>query len=281
MPKSRRSDAVDARTTDKVATTSIQKLSVLPNKDTKRASAKLFGKSKQTDDVERKRDLLKPARQHKRSNFNTGAIRMARKQGREIYEDIEEDANHNEVNMAMPHRMSWKDIRDNTHADIAVKQDFVGFKRWTDRFIEAGEEVLRQRPDPDREVNHQRFVEMRDNLIRNPGGTFSMFNFLTAANNFHANIPDIGPHKGVNNVVGERAHFNVLETPRGRSLSPMSKRVAAMTPERLSGVPVNDEYRLIDVRGDTHNAEGWANQTDLDNIRKHFPVVIKSYRKPD
>ena len=268
--------------TDK-AKTSIEKQSfgkVESSKDQKKSLivAKFLTMSKQAEDAGEKRDLLKAARNHKRGNFNAGATRMARKRGRQLYEDIEEDANHTEANMAIPHRMSWKDIRDNTDADIK-KGDSVGFTRWTDRFIDAGEEVMKANPSADREKNHKRFVVARDALV-NGGDADELTEFLDAANNFHANIPDIGPHKGVNNVVGERAHFNVRQTDRGRSLSPMSKRVAAMSPGRLSGIPITRDGELIDVRGETHDAEGWANLEDLNNIRKHRSVVIPSFAKP-
>lgn len=234
----------------------------------------------ETEGVKRKREQLTSATGLKRPAFSAGATRQARKRGRAIYPTISEDANHNDVNMAMPHRMSWKDIRDNANDDFK-KNDVTGFMRWTDRFIAAGlERIKAGGQNSDLMENQARFVETRDAFAKTFGTkkqNVELSQFLTAANTFHANVPDIGPHKGVNNVVGERAHFNVLTVDNKRTLSPMSRRVAAMSPGRLSGIPVDVNNNLIDVRGDTHDETNWK-QSDLDNIRRHQPVLIKKYK---
>jgi hypothetical protein len=75
--------------------------------------------------------------------------------------------------------------------------------------------------------------------------------FLQAMNNLYANVPDLGPHRGVNIPVRERMHLNVLKSGE---LSPFSLRMLDMTPGRVEGVATtaNDEVvtptgTLVDV----------------------------------
>lgn len=70
--------------------------------------------------------------------------------------------------------------------------------------------------------------------------------FSTAINNHFANVSDLGPHDGVNNPVRDRMHLNV--SPSG-SMSPFSSRMLEMSPERVSGVAVDNRGWLVGTSG--------------------------------
>jgi hypothetical protein len=70
--------------------------------------------------------------------------------------------------------------------------------------------------------------------------------FLQAMNNFYANVPDLGPHRGVNNPVRERMHLNISETGE---LSPFSARMLEMTPGRVEGVATTENQEVVTTTG--------------------------------
>jgi hypothetical protein len=70
--------------------------------------------------------------------------------------------------------------------------------------------------------------------------------FLQAMNNLYANVPDLGPHRGVNIQVRERLHLNVLKSGE---LSPFSRRMLDMTPGRVEGVATTRDDELVTTTG--------------------------------
>lgn len=70
--------------------------------------------------------------------------------------------------------------------------------------------------------------------------------FLTAMNNYYANVPDLGPHRGVNIPVRERMHLNVL---RSGDLSPFSNRMLDMSPGRVDAVAVDENEDIVSTTG--------------------------------
>lgn len=206
-------------------------------------------------------------------------------------------------NAAMPHRMSWKDIRVNTNKFVHGPESAADFKRWTDRFIAAGDERIRMlqgrihesKSDahlPDRqellrraEKSQREFTDARNALLDSRENS-RRATFLNQANSFHANVPDLGPHQGVNNPVGERAHLNFLEESRGRSLtrgsgsarypSPMSRGVLDMSPGRLSGIAVAHHGDVITVKGETVPLSHLS-EADSERVKKHGTQVIPSF----
>jgi hypothetical protein len=70
--------------------------------------------------------------------------------------------------------------------------------------------------------------------------------FLQAMNNLYANVPDLGPHRGVNIPVRERLHLNVLESG---DLSPFSSRMLDMTPGRVEGVATTSSDEVVTTTG--------------------------------
>jgi len=189
------------------------------------------------------------------------------------------------INAAMPHRMSWKDIRDNVEKVKTGADKPQDFSRWTQRFLDAGSEKIQQMPVGSdirklAQSSQDSFKSTRDEFLANPGHLGRRTAFEKSANQFHANVPDLGPHLGVNNVVGERAHLNVIDNGPGkkRSLSPMSRRVRDMSPGRLSGVAVDSKGDLIDVRGRTHRFSD-LETSDAKRIQSHGVHPIPSFNK--
>jgi hypothetical protein len=155
----------------------------------------------------------------------------------------------------------------------------VDFRSWTRRFIDAGleeialtrESIKKNEQDQSdlkgvlkaQTVSQKAFEETRDSLLSKSDSSSRRGAFEKEANQFHANVPDVGPHLGVNNPVQDHPHLNVRRSrsrtqstsskkrQRERSLSPMSKRVRLMSPERLSEYPVNSEGDLITTTGET------------------------------
>lgn len=145
--------------------------------------------------------------------------------------------NKKSMNLAMPHRVSWMDIRDLTRVAFDDKSgmydDF--FMAWTDAFIRAGDDyVLKSRAKADKHasgkenpgrtrssqgkadliakadlhmLSQEEFVRARDNFIKNKTD-LTRADFEIVANSFHANVPDYGPHAGVNASVQEHFHSN-------------------------------------------------------------------------
>jgi hypothetical protein len=176
-------------------------------------------------------------------------------------------------NAAMPHRLSWKSIRDLTAAycdGTALKAEFI---HWTDVFIEAGEDhisevqriVKREEFDGEdldaptlkgfvrlldyRQKNQTAFVAARDALLKSKA---TKATFLKIANSFHANVPDLGPHRGVNNNVQALLHLHFLDTEKGASLSPMSRGLATEIPDLLPPLAVNSGGAVISTTGDAY-----------------------------
>jgi hypothetical protein len=189
-----------------------------------------------------------------------------------------------EINGAMPHRMSWKDIRNNVERFLGGADKKGDFLRWTERFLDAGRDrigrieeqrLIRRLMRPSSnlaevtdllkraKVSQKKFESARDDLATNPKNGSFIDAFLKEANQFHANVPDIGPHLGVNNPVQEHGHLNFEEsrsrgrsrTPRTgireRSLTPMSRRVAEMSPGRVSSIAMDKNGKFITPRGHT------------------------------
>lgn len=248
-------------------------------------------------------------------------------------------------NATMPHRMSWKDIRDNALKFYNGDETAADFKRWTLRFASAGtvkiertedkiettknlltqsendiifiksklskvtnkklwkklnSKLIKERENKrslknrksllesllERQKTSQReFIKTRQRLVKkmesyeearaewknNKTGLTklemkdaldearsALTEFLKEANSFHANVPDLGPHRGVNNPVKEHVHLRFRKArtddrgrKRSRSPSPMSERVLRMSPERLSEVATNEDGDVITVTGES------------------------------
>lgn len=218
-------------------------------------------------------------------------------------------------NAAMPHRFSWKDIRDNTNKFHKGKEEKEDFERWTGRFDKAGKERIKQikakikqsesiigdddASDSEKRTAKQKlklqkkllqraqssqesFVESRDEYADSETAEDKK-EFLRQANSFHANVPDFGPHKGVNNPVREAGHLHFVEKKdkRGRSArrspSPMSRGLLDMSPERLStGLAFDDDDNIITTTGSAYSLTDLPDDVQ-ESIEKFPKKVIRSY----
>lgn len=184
-----------------------------------------------------------------------------------------------DLNAAQPHRFSWKDIRDNTDKfhKGGSKADFIN---WTKIFTDAGEERIADIKKRIAQSTHEGKVnkaKLQKKLLSRAEGSQKNFKaaflkyitnksadhkteFLRQANSFHANVPDYGPHRGVNNPVREAMHLHLVDsatrkataTKRPRSPSPMSRNlIDRLDPSQLStGIAYTGDGRIITTTGE-------------------------------
>jgi hypothetical protein len=249
--------------------------------------------------------------------------------------DFEFDTKKPEIaqaNAAMPHRLSWSDIKTNTEQYDNGSEQAKDFSRWTKRMEDAGKEKIKivksnldemekalktleskiqklpkgpkkQQMEGEKEdleaqkegweklevlmkESQQEFTEARDEYAKKKT-TQNMNGFLKQAHSFHANVPDFGPHFGVNNPVSEHGHLHLapVTNPKGkkknkkkrtRSPSPMSRELLNMSPGRVSSIAVDSNNNIITTTGET------VDPTELDpvyqsQIQQHGTHFIKSF----
>jgi len=171
------------------------------------------------------------------------------------------DLKPSEENLAVPHRSSFKLIRDSTELFITGKEDAVAFYRWTNRLLTATEErrtlnleeisgakKRKKYEDPiDGQIEGfkktrkklKNEVESGSKLDLNSPATQA---FLSYANSLHGNVPDFGPHVGVNIQVSDRTHLNIEQDG---TITPGSLAALAMTPHRGRGVALTSDGKYI------------------------------------
>lgn len=205
--------------------------------------------------------------------------------------------NKTDQNLAIPHRVSWKDmwVLTEKFAKSASVFENNKFIDWTDKFLTAGNVHISKsnakytkhhtgattRPRTASEISdlkrkwelhvesQDEFQQARDEFfkLRDPD---SRIRFEKAAFNFHANVPDYGPHKGVNNPVRERFHpdFNfsikVVGTP-----DPITEAMSSML-LMLTPVAIDHRGRYIQTNGETiaHSQISAAMQTQFSSVPK-------------
>ena len=166
--------------------------------------------------------------------------------------------NQVDVDVDVPHRMPWNDLRYNTIRFTAgaegQRDSEKDFRRWTDRLHAANEAKMAQvtklaaggadEADKAEGSTHadmlstylamgQRsgsdFLKLRDRLADDPTNDDRRVEFLRSLNSLHGNVPDFGP-SSLNARVSDRGHLNVMQNG---TLSPVSRAVASMSPGRL------------------------------------------------
>jgi hypothetical protein len=75
----------------------------------------------------------------------------------------------------------------------------------------------------------------------------AVLKFADAMNNLPSNIPDLGPHDGVNNPVREYTHVHIV----GGDLTPSSRSVLEHTPLRINPVATSPRGSIVDTTGKT------------------------------
>ncbi len=204
----------------------------------------------------------------KRPNFSTDVYRFAVIAHNHFQEDDidPDDPKLSGSNAAVPHRMPWADLRRNVELYINGTETASDLRRWTDRFIEAAKadiDILKTgkskkkaaRKELDRLIAHinastDDILDLRKKLCNAKSKKEKIAAatlFLKELNNYFPNVPDLGPHRGVNIQVSDRGHLNVFGK---RDLSPMSERVLDMSPHRLEkGIAVTQSNDLITTFG--------------------------------
>ncbi len=171
-------------------------------------------------------------------------------------------------NAAVPHRMPWADLRRNVELYVNGKETKADLERWTDRFIEAAKSdisILKlgkstkkaMSKDLDKLIAYINssttdLLDLRKRLCsaktkKEKIAAASLF--LKKLNDYFPNVPDLGPHRGVNIQVSDRGHLNVLNK---RDLSPMSERVLDMSPHRFKkGIATTQTGEIVTTFGET------------------------------
>jgi hypothetical protein len=207
-----------------------------------------------------------------RPNFSQRAYNLAKISASLSYRvdllDIALAAN----DLALPHRMSFRDIRESTRRFAENQEDDSDLTRWTERLIDGTLARIAQSTKAFADIQSDRTLKAvfkkkaqymrdarlsvsnaeaaRDELIKatkandDPRKNAAIKEFLKAFNEIHGNIPDVGQHTAVNVVVSSAAHLHTQER-QGRSrtrtahhsqereLTPGSRAVRDMSPHRL------------------------------------------------
>ena len=198
-----------------------------------------------------------------RPNFRSSVYKAATMSHNIFMEDdLEPDSpGLSAINAAVPHRMSWADIRDNTIKFLNGVETETDFYRWTERFINAGKadtailKNIKSSSNSAQEVDYCNYIidlikkstaefqKARYQLAQGKKAGFKdsvikglAKHFLNVFNSYYPNVPDLGPHRGTNIQVSSRAHPNMDESG---GMSPMTEEVRNMSPGRLSGYPLS------------------------------------------
>ncbi|HXC55046.1 MAG TPA: DUF4157 domain-containing protein [Rhizomicrobium sp.] len=170
------------------------------------------------------------------------------------------DMKPSEENLAMPHRFPYAAIQSSTNAFISGNENATDLDRWSGRLRTAT--VLRLKRNLPKlsgsdktyykktiETQLKDFDEARDALKKSvaKGDSLDLASpvvqtFMKFTNALHGNIPDYGPHEGVNIQVSDRLH---LHFDSDGTMTPGSLAAGSMTPTRVpKGVAYtsDDEY---------------------------------------
>lgn len=168
-------------------------------------------------------------------------------------------------NLALPHRFPYKAIETSTELFLKGTEDADDLYRWTDRLIEA----TRKRRDINRKQiknakKRKKYEETVDEQLDSieqarkklkkevkAGKKLDLSSataqeFLKYTNALHGNIPDYGPHAGVNIQVSDRTHLNIEEDG---TLTPGSYAAGSMSPHRGRGVARTSDGEHIVTTG--------------------------------
>jgi len=213
------------------------------------------------DDVEDCFQKLEPSyvktgRKRKRPNFSSTSYKLAKgTHGLKTGKD-EQDLSLIDNDLAMPHRMSYADIRDNVHAFVKGKDSASDLTRWTDRLLVATEQRKKENllkdkkgllpkdyeDKVDKQITAARVARkglisaVKNGIVDEDA--LETYTLIKCLNNLHGNIPDLGPHNTVNVPVSRRAHLNYPP-------SPGTNAVMAMSPKRVSGIAVTKDKKNV------------------------------------
>jgi hypothetical protein len=159
-----------------------------------------------------------------------------------------EDIKPADENLAMPHRFPYAAIQSSTLEFIEGREDEADLERWSDRLLRATEErrdiTLPKLKGTEKayykktiEEQILEFSQARIELEKSVANGDSLTltspvvqRFLKITNGLHGNIPDYGPHEGVNIQVSDRLHLHFHDDG---TLTPGSRAAGSMTPKRV------------------------------------------------
>ncbi|MBY6263630.1 DUF4157 domain-containing protein [Azospirillum sp. 412522] len=290
-----------------------------------------------------------------RPNFSSSVYKYA-KFVHAVDMDLDSDPDHLDLtamNAAVPHRLSWENMRSNVTKFLVGTMDNAAFNKWTDSFLKAGDNRIEHyeeliddfekkieklkdknkiekqllataqsnvsvnskkikkkqklasttKPTPildpktieaaiekntnlialyksrvkgltelNAHIRQQKddIVKSRDNLVALVGGKASKNStqdgakeLLKEMNNFHPNVPDLGPHKGVNIQVSKYLHLNVTNSGQA---TPTSRAIAEIDVDHLNELAVSSDKKFAPgTLGNFH---------DIGTFRKAFPASL-------
>jgi hypothetical protein len=222
-----------------------------------------------------------------------------------------------DLNLAQPHRISWKDIYTLTRKDRLSPKGFPGFKRMNKAFLKAGEiriKKITNLVENENKNSNNSYLDNRNKKNRTPledllwraersqttfakalvafkkaKNTKNFHTYLKEANSFHANVPDYGPHLGVNNPVSASFHANFEESSRqerlkednrARSPSPMTRHLlkGLKGSDLTSGIAVSTDGNYITTSG-AEVDESFLAPDVQKNLQKFQKKVIPKFDK--
>jgi hypothetical protein len=170
-----------------------------------------------------------------------------------------------EENLALPHRFPFGAIKQSTDLFLSGMETSTDLDRWTDRLLKATEQRrdlnLPKIKDKKRKKYYEDTVDKQIDDTRDARKKFKAEvqsgskldltspetqEFLKNVNALHGNIPDYGPHVGVNIQVSDRTHLNFNESG---TLTPGSYAAGTMSPHRGRGIARTGDGEYIVTTG--------------------------------
>ena len=205
------------------------------------------------------------------------------------------------LNAAQPHRFPWKDIREvvrKRHLGTD-KGEYLKFVKFLNRSGDARIRRIQRRLKRSRMRNDTVKIKVREELLKRAQGSQKSFQsahdsyekkqddstlkeLLRQANSHHANVPDYGPHQGVNNPVSDAIHLNLRRSrsrkrskstdPHPRSPSPTSGRLLKRLVPGMSekGIAMITDGRIITTGGEA---------IDVSLLRPKVQKRVKRFKK--
>lgn len=269
-----------------------------------------------------------------RPNFSSSVYKYA-KLVHAVDMDLESDPDHLDLtamNAAVPHRLSWENMRSNVTKFLVGAMDNAAFIKWTDSFLKAGdnriehyEELIEDFKEKIKKLEDKNKIEnkllataqsnvstnskqikklpkststtkstpiltpqaikdaikrnidlidlyksrvksltelnayirkQKDDIAKARGILVALVvgkasknstqdgakELLKEMNNFHPNVPDLGPHKGVNIQVSKYLHLNATKSGQA---TPTSKAIAEIDVDHLNELAVSSDEKFL------------------------------------
>jgi hypothetical protein len=188
-----------------------------------------------------------------------------------------------EENLALPHRFPFGAIKQSTDLFLSGTETSTDLDRWTDRLLEATEQRLdlnlpkikdKKRKKYYEDTVNKQIDDTRDARKKfkaevQSGSKLDLTSpetqeFLKNVNALHGNIPDYGPHVGVNIQVSDRTHLNFDESG---TLTPGSYAAGTMSPHRGRGIARTSDGKYIVTTG--------GSRLDPEELDKKLQKLLK------